>query len=216
MTFLIGLTGSIGMGKTTIAAMFRALGVPVFDADACVHRLYAGKAVAPVAAAFADVVTDGIIDRGRLAARIMAEPGGFRLLEGIVHPLVREDEDRFIASCRDDKVPIAVLDIPLLLEAREWLREAGTVERDQRCDLVAVVSSPPSIQRSRVLARPGMTEEKFALILSRQMPNPKKRAQAHFVIDNGGSMGDARRQVASLLRALAGREGKPLPKASRT
>jgi dephospho-CoA kinase len=208
MTLLIGLTGSIGMGKTTIAAMFPAFGVPVFDADATVHRLYAGRAVAPVAAVFADVVSDGIIDRARLAARIASEPEGFARLERIVHPLVREEESAFIAACHAGRRPLAVLDIPLLLETRERMRARDAGDIDWRCDLVAVVSAPVPIQRARVLARPGMTEARLELILSRQMPDPKKRAQAHFIIDNGGAMDDSRGQVVSLIRALAGRQGK--------
>lgn len=198
MTCLIGLTGSIGMGKTTTAAKFAALGVPVFDADAAVHRLYAGEAVAPVAAAFPGVAVDGVIDRDRLAAAVLGKPDALRRLEAIVHPLVRQTELRFLRACKDSRAPLAVLDIPLLFE---------TGAQD-RCDLIAVVSAPAPVQKARVLDRPGMTVTKFEAILARQMPDAEKRRRAHVIIDTGNGQGDAARQVRSLVRALAGRPGR--------
>ncbi len=172
MSYRLGLTGGIGMGKSTAAQMFRDLGHPVWDADAAVHRLYApgGAAVAPVAAAFPGVLRDGGIDRAVLREALAADPSGFARLEAIVHPLVAEDRAGFIAAHKD--APIVVLDIPLLFE--------GGSERQM--DGVAVVSAPAEVQRARVLARPGMTEADFQMILSRQMPDAEKRKRADFLI----------------------------------
>lgn len=172
MSFRLGLTGSIGMGKSTAAGMFRALGHPVWDADAAVHRLYApgGAAVAPVAAAFPGTFSDGGIDRGLLRAALGADAAAFARLEAIVHPLVAADRAAFIAA--HAQAPIVVLDIPLLFETGA----------EGALDGVAVVSAPADVQRARVLARPGMTEENFRLILSRQMPDAEKRARADWVI----------------------------------
>lgn len=172
MSFRLGLTGGIGMGKSTASAIFRELGHPVWDADAAVHRLYAagGAAVAPVAAAFPGVLRDGAIDRAVLKARLAEDAGGFPRLEAIVHPLVAQDRAAFIAA--HDDAPIVVLDIPLLFE--------GGAQRQM--DGVAVVSAPPEVQRARVLARPGMDEAGLAMILSRQMPDAQKRALADWVI----------------------------------
>ena len=172
MSFRLGLTGGIGMGKSTASGMFRELGHPVWDADAAVHRLYApgGAAVAPVAAAFPGTLTDGGIDRARLRQALAADPSGFPRLEGIVHPLVAADRADFIA--RHAAAPIVVLDIPLLYETGA---ETGL-------DGVAVVSAPADVQRARVMSRPGMTEENFRLILSRQMPDAEKRQRADWVI----------------------------------
>jgi dephospho-CoA kinase len=197
MTFLIGLTGSIGMGKTTTAALFAAEGVPVFDADAVVHELYAGAAVAPVEAAFPGVTVDGQIDRTRLAAAVLGKPEALKRLEAIVHPLVKQAEIAFLRRCLDKRRALAVLDIPLLFETGDTAR----------CDLVAVVSAPESVQKQRVMARPGMTQAKFEAILARQMPDADKRARAHAIIDTGTSKAAAARQVKSLIRALAGRSG---------
>ena len=172
MSFRLGLTGGIGMGKSTAAQMFRDLGHPVWDADEAVHRLYApgGAAVAPVAAAFPDALRDGGIDRSALRAALAADPDGFARLEAIVHPLVARDRAGFLARHAD--APIVVLDIPLLYEN-------GTQDE---MDGVAVVSAPAELQRARVLARPGMTEAALALILSRQMPDAEKRAHADWII----------------------------------
>ena len=172
MSFRLGLTGGIGMGKSTASGIFRALGHPVWDADAAVHRLYApgGAAVAPVAAAFPGVLRDGGIDHAALKAQLAADPGGFARLEAIVHPLVAADRAAFVAAQGD--APIVVLDIPLLYE--------GGAERQM--DGVAVVSAPPEVQRARVLARPGMDAAGLAMILARQMPDADKRRLADWVI----------------------------------
>ena len=172
MSFRLGLTGGIGMGKSTAAAMFRDLGHPVWDADAAVHRLYApgGAAVAPVAAGFPGVLRDGGIDRAALKAALAADASGFARLEAIVHPLVAADRAAFVADHAD--APIVVLDIPLLFEN-------GT---QAQMDAVAVVSAPAGVQRARVLARPGMTEPAFQMILARQMPDADKRRLADWVI----------------------------------
>ncbi|CAM3248580.1 dephospho-CoA kinase [Paracoccus aminovorans] len=172
MSFRLGLTGGIGMGKSTAAQIFRALGHPVWDADAAVHRLYApgGAAVAPVAAAFPGVLRDGGIDRGLLRAALAADPAGFGRLEAVVHPLVAADRAAFIVAHAD--APIVVLDIPLLYEGGAQAQMDG----------VAVVSAPADVQRARVLARPGMTADNFRMILSRQMPDAEKRRLADWVI----------------------------------
>ncbi|MTH78265.1 dephospho-CoA kinase [Paracoccus aestuariivivens] len=195
MSFLLGLTGSIGMGKSTAAAMFRELGHPVWDADATVHRLYAkgGAAVGPVAAAFPSVRRDGAIDRAALKAALAADPAGFARLEAIVHPLVAQDRADFVARHAD--APIVVLDIPLLFENGS----------DAAMDGVAVVSAPAEVQRARVLARPGMTEEGFRLILSRQMPDADKRARADWIIPSD-TMESARAAIMDICdRIVAGK-----------
>lgn len=172
MSFLLGLTGGIGMGKSTASAMFRDLGHPVWDADEAVHRLYApgGAAVQPVAAAFPAALQAGGIDRAALKTALQGDPDALTRLERIVHPLVAADRAAFIAAHRD--APIVVLDIPLLYETGA----------DSAMDGVAVVSAPADIQRARVMARPGMTAETLELILSRQMPDADKRARADWII----------------------------------
>lgn len=173
MTFRLGLTGGIGMGKSTAAQMFRELGHPVWDADEAVHRLYAsgGNAVAPVLAAFPGVsAPDGSIDREALKAILADDPDAFKRLEGIVHPLVAADRQAFIKSNKDK--PLVVLDIPLLFETRA---QSGM-------DGVAVVSAPIAVQRRRVMARPGMTQKTLDMIIGRQMPDADKRALADWVI----------------------------------
>lgn len=191
MSFLLGLTGGIGMGKSTASQMFRDLGHPVWDADAAVHRLYApgGAAVAPVAAAFPGVLRDGAVDRGLLKARLAADPAGFARLEGIVHPLVAADRAEFVAA--QAGAPLVVLDIPLLFEGGS---QAGM-------DGVAVVSAPAAVQRARVLARPGMTEADFQMILSRQMPDANKRARADWVIPSDTVEG-ARAAIVDICAAI--------------
>lgn len=198
MTFILGLTGSIGMGKSTTSGFFRARGVPVHDADATVHALYRGRAVPAIAAAFPDAVVDGAVDRTRLSAAVVGKPEQLRQLEAIIHPLVREEELGFIARCRKAGAGVAVLDVPLLLET------AG----EGRCDAVCVITTAANIQRERVLARPGMTVEKFEAILARQMPDSDKRRRAHFLVDTGHGLLAAQRQVDSILRALAARPGR--------
>ncbi|MGL4440340.1 MAG: dephospho-CoA kinase, partial [Bosea sp. (in: a-proteobacteria)] len=161
MTYVLGLTGSIGMGKSTTAAMFRDLGCPVHDADAVVHRLYEDRAVAPIAALYPDVVVNGRIDRQKLSSHVVGAPDRLRQLEAIIHPLVRASETAFVAHARSANEPLVVLDIPLLYETGA----------DARCDGVVVVSAAAHLQKARVLARPGMTEDKLNSILARQMPD---------------------------------------------
>jgi dephospho-CoA kinase len=189
---IIGLTGSIGMGKTTTAKMFSDLGVPVHDADAAVHRLYSGPAVAAVEAAFPGVAPSGSIDRALLAGRVLDDPEALKRLEAIVHPLVAAEEARFLETCRSRGEAVVLLDIPLLFEA-------GGADR---VDTIVLVTAEEAIQRQRVLARPGMTAERFAAIAARQLPDQEKRKRAHFLVDTGRGMDPARRQVAAILRAL--------------
>lgn len=192
--FVLGLTGSIGMGKSTTSAFFREAGIPVHDADAAVHRLYAGAAVAPIAAAFPGTVVDGKVDRTRLSAIVLKDGAAMKRLEAIVHPLVGEAEREFRAAARARGRPLVVLDIPLLLET------GG----ERRVDAVAVVSAPAAVQRARVLARPGMSDGKLDAILARQVPDAEKRRRAHFVIESGFGLESAGRQVSDIIRALAG------------
>lgn len=191
---VIGLTGSIGMGKSTVARMFAEEGAPAFDSDAAVHALYAqgGAAVAPVAAAFPGVERGGAIDRAALSPLVVDNPEAMRRLEAIVHPLVREAQADFLRRNREAGVKAVVLDIPLLFETGA----AGAFDK------IVVVSAPAEIQRARVLARPGMTPEKFESLLARQVPDAEKRARADFVIDTGGSLEATRAQVRAVLDAL--------------
>jgi dephospho-CoA kinase len=200
MTFVLGLTGSIGMGKTATAAIFRRLGVPVYDADAAVHRLYAGAAAPLIEAAFPGTVFDGAVDRAKLGAAVLGRPEQIERLEAIIHPLVRAEEEAFLRQARASGAPLAVLDIPLLLET------GGAA----RCDAVLVVSAPSDIQRKRVLARPGMTESKLDAILANQLPDAEKRGQAHFIVDTSRDRPSAESQVRSILASLAGRPGRTL------
>jgi dephospho-CoA kinase len=197
MTFVLGLTGSIGMGKSATADLFRRLGVPVHDADATVHRLYRGRAAPLIEKAFPGTVTDGVVDRAKLGAAVLGDPERMRALEAVIHPLVREEEESFLKKV-SALSPVAVLDIPLLFET------GGAA----RCDATLVVTAPPSVQSARVLARPGMTEEKFSAILARQMPDASKRARAHFLVDTSRGFGSAEAQVRSILACLAGRPGR--------
>jgi dephospho-CoA kinase len=198
VTFILGLTGSIGMGKSTTAAMFRDAGVPVHDADAAVHRLYAGKAAPLIEAAFPGATKDGAVDRARLAALLGGDGAAFRRLEAIIHPLVREEEIAFVVAASAARAPLIVLDVPLLFET------GG----ENRCDAVAVVTASEAVQRTRVLARPGMDEARLAALMARQMPDAEKRRRAHFLVDTGRGMASAKGAVRSILRALAGRPGK--------
>ncbi len=188
----IGLTGSIGMGKSTTAGLFAAEGIPVNDADAVVHALYQAEAVAPVEAAFPGVAKDGVIDRSELGRRLAADPAGFKRLEAIVHPLVRAREESFLREQQAAGADMVVLDIPLLFET-------GAAER---ADVVVVVTCDEQIQRQRVLARPGMTAEKFELILSRQVPDAEKRARADFLIDTGEGLEATRARVKAIIAEL--------------
>jgi dephospho-CoA kinase len=191
--FILGLTGSLGMGKSTTAGFFAEAGVPVHDADAVVHRLYEGEAVAAIAAAFPGTATNGKVDRAKLAARVLNDPDALRRLEAIVHPLVRAAEARFLADARARGAEVVLLDIPLLLETAS----------DQRVDAVVVASAPSALQRQRVLERPGMTEEKFDALLARQIPDSEKRRRGDFVVDTSRGFDAARAQVREILRAVA-------------
>lgn len=189
---VVALTGSIGMGKSTTAGLFAGEGVPVFDSDAAVHALYRGAAVAPVAAAFPGVVVDGTIDRVELGRRVIGDAGAMARLEAIVHPLVRDEREAFLARAREAGAAIVLLDVPLLFETGA----AGAV------DAVVLASCPPAVQRLRVLARAGMTEVRFAAILAKQMPDAEKRRQARFVIETGDGIEAAAAQVRAVLAAL--------------
>ncbi|MBZ6077023.1 dephospho-CoA kinase [Microvirga puerhi] len=197
MTFVLGLTGSIGMGKSATAALFRRLGVPVHDADAAVHALYRGRAAPLIEKAFPGTSVDGIVDRSRLGAAVFDDPARMKALEAIVHPLVREEEEAFMHRI-SPLAPVAVLDIPLLFET------GG----EARCDAVLVVTAPAAVQRERVLARPGMTPEKLDAILTKQMPDSEKRAKAHFLVDTGRGFPSAQAQVEAILACLANRPGR--------
>jgi dephospho-CoA kinase len=196
--FILGLTGSIGMGKSTTAGFFREAGVPVHDSDAVVHRLYAGEAVAPVEAAFPGVAVDGRIDRTRLATQLVGKPEAIRKLEAIVHPLVRVVSQRFIGEQEKRGARAIVLDIPLLFETGA----------EKNVDAVVVVSAPADVQRERVLGRAGMTVDKLEALLARQMSDADKRARAHFIVDSSRSFDSARAQVLGMLRAVAALPGR--------
>jgi dephospho-CoA kinase len=190
--FVLGLTGSIGMGKTTTAGFFAEAGVPVYDADTVVHRLYEGEAVPLIEAAFPGTTRDGKVDRKRLSARVLGNPDAVRKLEAIVHPLVRASEHSFLAEAEAEGAPVVVLDIPLLLET------GG----DQATDAVVVVSAPADVQRARAMERPGMTEQKLEAILRQQMPDAEKRRRADFVVDTSQGFDAARAQVHAILQAV--------------
>lgn len=191
---VLGLTGSIGMGKSTTAGLFAEAGCPVWDADAAVHRLYGpgGAAVAPVAAAFPGVEVEGAIDRTRLAAALAADPDGFTRLERIVHPLVAADRAAALAAAAAMGATVAVADIPLLFETGA----------EGQVDAVVVVTAPAEVQAARVLARPGMTPERFAALLARQTPDAEKRRRADFVIDTSQGLDAARAAVADILETV--------------
>jgi len=193
-----GLTGSIAMGKSTVAAMFAASGAPVFDADAAVRVLYAGEGARRIEAVFPGVVADGAVDRDRLSRIVLNDPDALARLEALVHPAVDAMRRTFLEEARRAGRRIAILDVPLLFESGG---EAAV-------DCVVVASAPQAAQRARALGRPGMSEEKLDAILSRQMSDERKRARAHFVIDTGASLESTRAQVAQFLRAAAGLEGR--------
>jgi dephospho-CoA kinase len=191
---VIGLTGSLGMGKSTVARFFAEAGVPVYDADATVHRLYSGEAAAPLEAAFPGTTESGHVDRDQLARRVLGDPEALRRLEAIVHPLVRRDEERFLQAAEQSGAGLAVLDIPLLFET----------DGDRRVDAVVVVTAPAELQRMRAFRRSGMTEEKFQALLAKQMPDAEKRRRADFIVDTSGSFDSTRAQVHAILRAAPG------------
>ena len=187
---VIGLTGSLGMGKTTTLRFFAEAGVPVYDADETVHRLYGGEAAASIEAVFPGTTGEQGVDRAKLAQAVLGDAAALARLEAIVHPLVRREELRFLEAARKTGVPVAVLDIPLLFET------GG----DRRVDAVVVVSAPAEMQRARAFERPGMTEEKFRALLAKQIPDQEKRRRADFVVDTSQGYDSARAQVHAILR----------------
>jgi dephospho-CoA kinase len=189
---VLGLTGSVGMGKSTTAQMFVAEGVPMFDADAAVHRLYAGEAAPLIEREFPGTTSSGAVDREKLSAHVVGKPEALARLEKLVHPLVGKLRAKFMNEAQQSGAKAVVLDIPLLFETGD----------PSKFDAVIVVSAPPEVQRERVLARPGMTAEKFEAILKRQLPDSEKRARADFVIDTGQGLEFARKQVKEVLAAV--------------
>lgn len=188
-----GMTGSIGMGKSTTAGMFRRRGVPVYDADAAVHRLYGGRAVPLVEAEFPGTTKDGKVDRALLSAAVLGDRGKLARLEKLVHGLVAEEERMFREAASSGGHRLAILDIPLLFETGA----------ERRVDAAIVVTADAAVQRERVLARADMDEAKFRAILERQLPDGEKRRRAHFLVDTGHGLEAAERQVDTILRALA-------------
>ncbi len=191
--FILGLSGSLGMGKSVTAKMFADAGVPVHDSDATVHQLYEGEAVVPIERAFPGTTADGTVDRTKLAAIVLNDKAALARLESIVHPLVSQSTDRFLAEARKRGNKVVVLDVPLLFETRA----------ERRCDAVVVVSAPAEVQRARAFERPGMTEERFKAILAKQMPDAEKRRRADFIVDSSRGFDDAQAQVGDILRAVA-------------
>jgi dephospho-CoA kinase len=186
---IIGLTGSIGMGKSTTLQMFAGEGVPVYDADAAVHAVYAGEAAGVVEAAFPGTTADGKVDRQKLSARVLGDPAALKKLEQIVHPLLAAHRKRFLDDAERAGAPVVLMDVPLLFET------GG----EKRVDAVIVVSAPAKLQRERVLARDNMTAEKLDAILSRQMPDAEKRARADFVVDTSRGLAPVRTEVKDIL-----------------
>jgi len=191
--FILGLTGSLAMGKSATAKMFAEEGVPVHDADAAVHRLYETEATPLIEAALPGTTAAGQVDRDKLARRVLRDAAAIKTLEAIVHPLVQKDEERFLAEAERKGATVVVLDIPLLFETGA----------DKRCDAVVVVSAPTEVQRARAFERPGMTEQKFDAILAKQMPDAVKRARADFVVDTSGGFDATRTQVRDILARVA-------------
>jgi dephospho-CoA kinase len=189
---VLGLTGSIGMGKSTAAGIFRRLGAPVFDADRCVHDLYEGPVADLLDSAFPGVKKQGRVDRNALAARILDDPAAMARLESLIHPLVVEKRREFLALMRGRGARLVVLDLPLLFETGS--------EKD--VDAIVAVSAPASVQRARVLARPGMSDDKLAAILARQVPDAAKRRFSHFIVETDRGLIPAERQIKSILAAL--------------
>ena len=190
--FILCLTGSVGMGKSTAAKFFAEAGVPVHDSDAVVHALYEGEAVPLVERAFPGATADGKVDRNKLATMVLGDDAALAKLQAIVHPLVAAARDAFLAEAQIRNAPVVVLDVPLLFET------GG----ERHCDAVVVVSAPADLQRERVLGRPGMTEEKFAALLAKQTPDPEKRQRADFIVDSSQELDDARAQVRDILRLV--------------
>jgi dephospho-CoA kinase len=191
--FVLCLTGSLGMGKSTAAKFFAETGVPVHDSDAVVHALYEGEAVPLIEAAFPGSTSAGRVDRNKLAAMVLHDDAALARLEAIIHPLVTASRERFLAEAQARGAPVAVVDIPLLFETAA----------QSRCDAVVVVSAPAEIQRQRALDRPGMTEEKLAALLSKQMPDEEKRRRADFVVDSSQEFDQTRAQIRDILQGVA-------------
>jgi dephospho-CoA kinase len=191
--FVLCLTGSLGMGKSATAKMFAEAGVPVHDSDAVVHALYEGEAAPAIEAAFPGTTAGGKVDRSKLAAVVVNDQAALKRLEAIVHPLVGIARDKFLAMAKADGAPVVVLDIPLLFE----------IGGEARCDAVVVVSAPADVQRARALARPGMTEDKFAALVAKQVPDADKRRRANYIVDTSRGFDHARGQVRDILRAIS-------------
>ncbi|HEX2654712.1 MAG TPA: dephospho-CoA kinase [Xanthobacteraceae bacterium] len=201
--FVLGLTGSIGMGKSTTARFFADAGVPVHDADAVVHRLYEGEAVAAIETAFPGTTANGKVDRNKLGERVLGDAEAIKRLETIVHPMVRQAEKQFLMQAAAKGARVVVLDIPLLFETKA----------EDRVDAVVVVSASPELQRQRALARPDMNPGKLQAILAKQVPDTEKRRRAHFIVDSSESYDSARAQVHGILRAVATMPGRVVPRA---
>jgi dephospho-CoA kinase len=197
--FVLCLTGSLGMGKSATAKMFADAGVPVHDSDAVVHALYEGEAVAAIEAAFPGTTADGKVDRAKLAAMVINDKAALKRLEAIVHPLVGAARDKFLADAQSNGTPVVLLDIPLLFE----------IGGEARCNAVVVVSAPADMQRTRAFERPGMTEEKFAALVAKQVPDAEKRRRADFIVDTSVGFDHARAQVRDILSAIANMPRKP-------
>jgi dephospho-CoA kinase len=205
MMLVIGLTGGIGMGKSAAAERFAEHGIPVFNADTCVHRLYEGEAVEAIESAFPGVAKDGRIDRKLLSEQIAGSPERLLRLERIVHPLVVAAELDFLRAAEKDGAPLAVLEIPLLFETGA----------DSRVDVTVVVSAPHDVQRARVLSRPGMTADKLEHLLARQLPDAERRTRADYVVDSGLSLADMRIEIDKLIESLKSREGRVMDRLRR-
>jgi dephospho-CoA kinase len=205
---ILGLTGSIGMGKSTTAAMFKDLGVPVYDADAAVHAAYArgGACVEPLRTAFPGVVKDDAVDREALRQAVLGQPAELKRLEQIVHPIIRGEQKAFFDAARAAGADLIVMDIPLLFE------NGG----ERMVDAVAVVTAPAETQRERVLKRAGMTPERLAAILAQQTPDAEKRARADFVIDTGRGLEPVRREVAEIIGVMRDPARRPSARRDRT
>jgi dephospho-CoA kinase len=197
--FVLCLTGSLGMGKSATAKMFADAGVPVHDSDAVVHALYEGEAAAAIEAAFPGTTADGKVDRAKLAAMVINDKAALKRLEAIVHPLVGAARDKFLADAQSSGTPVVLLDIPLLFE----------IGGEARCNAVVVVSAPADMQRTRAFERSSMTEEKFAALVAKQVPDAEKRSRADFIVDTSAGFDHARAQVRDILSAIANMPRRP-------
>jgi dephospho-CoA kinase len=186
---ILGLTGSIGMGKSTTAKLFAEAGIPVYDADATVHKLYEGEAAPAIEAAFPGTTAGGKVDRNKLSARVVHDPAAMKQLEQIVHPMLGASRRKFLGDAERAGAPVAVIDVPLLFET------GG----EARVDAVVVVTTTPEIQRERILARDNMTAEKLEAILARQLPDAEKRKRAHFVVDTSHGLDPVRARIRDIL-----------------